>query len=253
MLYFSHSIPYSQFPIPSSQNSVLCEPDWTSPPLHAPCFADASRAEERDGMVRDQLVANGIRAERVLQAMRGIPRHAFAPASAGALAYRDRPLSIGHKQTISQPFIVACMTEQLGLRGSEHVLEIGTGCGYQTAILGQLAREVTSVEIVEPLARAAANRLRSLGYRNLRLILGDGSLGFAPQAPYDGILVTAAASAGIEALKEQLKPGARLIVPVGPVNQTQHLVVVERGLDGEFHQHELMPVRFVPLVSRLNS
>jgi len=198
-------------------------------------------------MVRDQIAAQGVRDERVLEAMRRVPRHEFVPSRSASLAYQDGPLPIGQEQTISQPFIVAYMTEQLELRGNERVLEIGTGCGYQTAILGQLAREVTSVEIVGPLVREAADRLRRFGYRNLRILHGDGSTGYEPDAPYDAIIVTASAPKGIEPLQAQLKPGGRLVAPVGPAFGAQQLIRVDRDANGECRRQELLAVRFVPL------
>jgi protein-L-isoaspartate(D-aspartate) O-methyltransferase len=181
-----------------------------------------------EGWIDDQLVARGIRDARVLDAMRRVPRHRFVDPNALGVAYADRALPIGDGQTISQPYMVAAMTEALKLQGHERVLDVGTGSGYQAAILAELAREVVTIERLPELADAARRRLESLGYRNIRVVVGDGSLGFAESAPYDGILVAAAAPRVPPSLKDQLADGGRLVIPVGPPEQ-QRLTVVNRN------------------------
>ncbi len=203
---------------------------------------------ERERMVRTQIAARGIRDERVLEAMRIVPRHLFVPAHMIGAAYRDSPLPIGQGQTISQPYIVAYMTEQLELDGDERVLEIGTGSGYQAAILSLLAEEVITVERFPQLAREAQERLTALGYDNVRVVVGDGSLGWPDEAPYDAIIVTAAAPEVPEPLKEQLTDGGRLVAPIGP-RWTQELVKIRR-IGDDFQVTPLIGVAFVPLIGR---
>jgi protein-L-isoaspartate(D-aspartate) O-methyltransferase len=197
-------------------------------------------------MVRNQIEARGVRDPRVLAAMRAVPRHRFVPAYQVASAYRDSPLPIGQGQTISQPYIVALMSEMLELTGEEKVLEIGTGSGYQAAILGQLAAEVISVERFESLAQKARTRLGELGYQNVRVDVGDGSLGWPPDAPYDAIIVTAASPELPPPLEEQLAEGGRLVAPVGP-RWTQHLLRVRRR-KGKLERETTIGVAFVPLI-----
>jgi protein-L-isoaspartate(D-aspartate) O-methyltransferase len=196
-----------------------------------------------------QLRAVGIRDERVLAAVADTPRRLFVPASFQCDADADRPLPIGHGQTISQPYIVALMTEWLQLRGDERVLEIGTGSGYQAAILARLAREVYSVEILPDLSERAALALEAAGIHNVHLRVGDGSRGWPEAAPFDRIIVTAAPARIPDALLVQLAPGGRLVVPVGgdPERQLLHLVV--KGPRGDLEARQILPVRFVPLVS----
>jgi protein-L-isoaspartate(D-aspartate) O-methyltransferase len=187
--------------------------------------------EARERMVADQLVARGIRDARVLDAMRRVPREAFVPAASWALAYADRALPIGNAQTISQPYMVAVMTEALSLNATARVLDVGTGSGYQAAILGELARDVITIERRPELARTARETLTSLGYQNIRVIVGDGSLGHAEEAPFDAILVAAGAPRIPAALTQQLSPhGGRLVIPIGR-SDLQQLMVVTR--DGE--------------------
>jgi protein-L-isoaspartate(D-aspartate) O-methyltransferase len=183
--------------------------------------------------------------ERVLAAMRRVPRHEFVPKEERRAAYRNRPLPIGHGQTISQPFIVALMTDLLRVDEKSKVLEVGTGSGYQAAVLAELAGEVYSIEIVEPLGREAASALARLGYSNVRTRIGDGYEGWKEHAPYDAIVVTAAPDHVPPALVEQLKPGGRLVIPVGGFSQD--LMVIEKQADGRTTSREVIPVRFVPL------
>jgi len=202
------------------------------------------RAAERAEMVERQIEPRGIHDPRVLAALRKVPRHLFVPDPQSAHAYEDRPLPIGEGQTISQPFIVAAMTELAAAGPDARVLEIGTGSGYQAAVLAELAREVYTIEIVEPLAARADALLRQLGYANVKTRAGDGYRGWPEAAPFDAIVVTAAPPRIPEPLKQQLKPGGRLVVPVGET--MQKLVVVTRTDDG-FSERTVLPVRFVPM------
>jgi protein-L-isoaspartate(D-aspartate) O-methyltransferase len=184
---------------------------------------------------------------RVMAAMNRVPRHRFVPADQEPNAYANRPLPIGEGQTISQPFIVALMTELIDVKAADRVLEIGTGCGYQAAVLGELAREVYTIEIVAPLAKDAAARLAALGYRNVTAKSGDGYHGWPEHAPFDAIIVTAAAPAVPPALIAQLKPGGKLVIPVGAQWSGQALLVIEKSADGKTTTRNALAVRFVPL------
>jgi protein-L-isoaspartate(D-aspartate) O-methyltransferase len=197
-------------------------------------------------MVREQLERRGLRDERTLEAMRAVPRHLFLPPESRDSAYADFPLPIGSRQTISQPYIVAYMTEALQLQGGEKVLEIGTGSGYQTAILACLARKVFSLERIGGLAAAASERLAGLGIRNVEVRTGDGTLGLAGEAPYNAILVTAGAPSVPRALFDQLAPDGRLMAPVGG-RDIQTLERWRRTADG-FEREALISVVFVPLI-----
>ena len=203
---------------------------------------EAARLE----MVARQIRDRGIRDERVLNAMRTVPRHLFVPTELVSRAYSDEPLPIGDGQTISQPFMVAAMAEALSLEGHECVLEIGGGSGYQAAVLSQLAREVIAIEARPALAIAAAARIDRLGYRNVDLKTGDGSGGWPPCAPYEAILVTAAAPAVPEPLLDQLGEGGRLVIPVGYDEHQELLRLVKK--DGRISRQSLYACRFVPLV-----
>ena len=185
---------------------------------------------------------------RVLQAMATVPRHRFVPSEQYEWAYADRPLPIGRGQTISQPFIVALMTELLAPGPEDVVLEVGTGSGYQTAVLASLARQVYSLERIPELADAAAQRLRELEFANVAVRAGDGCLGWEEQAPFDGVMVTAAAATVPEALVRQLKPGGRLVIPVGPPQRTQDLQVLDKDAQGRVRVRSVLPVVFVPLI-----
>jgi len=198
-------------------------------------------------MVREQIEARGVTDENVLAAMRKVPRHEFVPERWVDSAYDDGPLPIGYDQTISQPYIVALMTELLQLTPQSKVLEIGTGSGYQAAVLDEIAREVYSIEIIEPLATAAAERLKRLGYGKVQVKLGDGYLGWPEHAPFDAIIVTAGAEQVPPPLIEQLKPGGRMVIPIGEVAGRQSLVLVEKSTTGKVTQQHVAPVAFVPL------
>ncbi len=197
-------------------------------------------------MVRRQLRPRGISDSRVLQVMAATPRHLFVPLNVLAGAYLDGPLTIGHGQTISQPYIVALMTELLHLSGTEKVLEIGTGSGYQAAVLAQLTDSVYTIEIVKDLADSSAHRLARLGYHNITIRHGDGYQGWPEQAPFDCIIVTAAPPQVPPALVEQLRPGGRMVIPVG--EYYQELLVITKSKSGQIESAAVIPVRFVPMV-----
>jgi len=201
----------------------------------------------RADMVKNQLIARGIKDKRVLTAMRKVERHKFLPHQLRALAYTDRPLPIGCGQTISQPYIVALMTELLELDGSEKVLEIGTGSGYQAAILAEICSHVYTIEILESLTNGARDLLKELGYTNISVKCGDGFLGWEEYAPYDAIIVTCAPTEVPKPLLEQLKAGGRLIIPVG--EYYQELKLIEK-IDGQIRIKNVIPVRFVPMLHK---
>ncbi len=209
---------------------------------------EAGFARARDEMVATQIASRGVSDARILAAMRKVPRHRFVPPALAGQAYEDHPLPIGHGQTISQPYIVAFMTEALALAGGETVLEVGTGSGYQAAVLAEIAARVYTIEIVTPLADEAAVRLKSLGYVKVEVKAGDGYQGWPEAAPFDAIMVTAAAPRIPEPLEQQLKDGGRLVLPVG--DEWQELVVVTRRGD-RFEEKKVLPVRFVPMTGRV--
>jgi protein-L-isoaspartate(D-aspartate) O-methyltransferase len=213
----------------------------------APATDTVGRAADRMRMVADQIVRRGVADPRVLAAMRAVPRHRFVPERLQAAAYDDNPLPIGYGQTISQPYIVAKMTELLGLTATSRVFELGTGSGYQAAVAAQLAAHVYTMEIHAPLADRARATLAALGYTNVTVRSGDGYYGWPEHAPFDAIIVTAAASHIPPALVGQLAPGGRMVVPVGPAFATQRLMVVEKARDGTINTRALFPVRFVPV------
>jgi len=202
----------------------------------------------RGEMVDQQIVARGVSDRTVLAAMRKVPRHEFVPEDLREAAYEDGPLSIGEGQTISQPFIVAFMTEAAQLEGGERVLEIGTGSGYGAAVLAEIATDVVSIECIEVLATRARATLARLGYRNVEVRVGDGTLGWPDGAPYDAILVTAGGPFVPPSLRAQLNLGGRLVMPVGEEHYGQTLVRVTRGVDGADREEDLGPVAFVPLI-----
>ena len=187
---------------------------------------------------------------RVIAALGTVPRHRFVPPDQQHAAYANRPLPIGHGQTISQPYIVALMTDLLNLRPDHAVLEIGTGSAYQAAILAELAQTVCTIEIIAPLARQADERLRALGYARVRTRIGDGYYGWEDCGPFDAIIVTAAASQIPPPLIRQLKPGGRMVIPVGAPFLAQHLMLVEKNRDGTIVTRQILPVRFVPLTGK---
>ncbi len=202
-------------------------------------------------MVRQTAVETG-RARldaRVMASMGRVPRHRFVLPEYLRQAYANRPLPIGHGQTISQPYIVALMTDLLELKPGDKVLEIGTGSGYQAAVLADLGARTYSIEIITPLARRAAAHLKAAGYGQVQLRVGDGYHGWPEAAPFDAIIVTAAASHVPPPLVQQLKPGGRLVIPVGPAFLTQHLLLVHKQADGSVSTRQILPVRFVPLTS----
>jgi protein-L-isoaspartate(D-aspartate) O-methyltransferase len=201
---------------------------------------------DREDMVKNQIISRGVHAPRVLQALRKIPRHRFVLPDYQHLAYSDGPLPIGHGQTISQPYIVALMTELLELRGDEKVLEIGAGSGYQAAILSQLAHQVYTIERHEELATLAKETIHQLGIENVHMQIGDGSLGLPEFAPYEAILVTAAAPKIPQALLDQLKDQGRLVIPVG--RQGSQSLERWRRKGNDLSKEEIIPVAFVPLI-----
>jgi protein-L-isoaspartate(D-aspartate) O-methyltransferase len=202
--------------------------------------------EKREKMVKVQIETRGVRDSKILEAMRKVPRHLFVPWNMKSYAYHDEPLSIGEGQTISQPYIVAYMSEVLRLKGNERILEIGTGSGYQTAILAEAGKKVFTMEIVKSLSLRAERVLKKLEYENIYFKVGDGTYGWKEHAPYDVIMVTAAPAAVPDALREQLKVTGRMIVPVGSAFQELVLVIREKK---KFKEKKLLPVRFVPLIS----
>ena len=222
--------------------------------MTAPGNAEAqedSYAEARRRMVIEQLLGpgRGITNARVLAAMGKVPRHEFVPSSLRADAYEDQPLPIGHGQTISQPFIVAFMTEQLEPRPVDRVLEIGTGSGYQAAVLAGLVAQVYTIEIIEELARRAAADLKRLGYTNVQVRAGDGYKGWPDAAPFDAIIVTCAPERVPQPLTEQLKDGGRMIIPIGPT-WNQELVLLRKQGD-KLEKDSVLPVRFVPMTGEV--
>jgi len=209
---------------------------------------DRELEARKERMASEHLLARGIRDAAVVRAMREVPREAFLPPEMGHFAYDDSPLPIQAGQTISQPYIVAYMIEALELTGQERVLEIGTGSGYAAAVLSLCAAQVCTVERIALLAEGARSRLEELGFRNVQVHLADGTLGWREHAPYDAIVVTAGAPEVPEELLEQLAPGGRLVIPVGPTPHMQTLVRVRKTAQGELRREELCAVRFVPLI-----
>lgn len=209
-----------------------------------------ARSEAREKMVTDQIEARGVSDPRVLAAMRRVPRHLFLPEDARHAAYEDHPVPIGYDQTISQPFIVAYMSELAKVKEGDRVLEIGTGSGYQAAILEEMGAEVFSIEIVEPLAKSAEQLLRELGHDRVKVRHGDGYAGWPEEAPFDVVLLTASPPKIPDPLIEQLAPGGRLVAPVG--RHYQELVVITAGPDGLVGE-KVLPVRFVPMTGRAQS
>ncbi len=219
-------------------------------PAHAhPAFAE--RSDERARMVARQIQARDVKDPNVLKAMRIVPRHAFVRPREQRYAYADHPLPIDYDQTISQPYIVAFMTEALQLKPNSKVLEIGTGSGYQAAVCAEIAQRVYTIEIVEGLAKSAKKLLKELGYPNVFVKAGDGFFGWAEHAPYDAIIGTAAAGRVPEPLLEQLKPLGRMILPCGSPGGFQYLVLITKDEKGNLHKSNVMPVRFVPMTGEV--
>ena len=202
-------------------------------------------ASERQRMVQEQLMPRGIHEERVLAAMAKVPREEFVPQEVRPASYTDQPLPIGYSQTISQPYVVAFMTEQLQLKRDDHVLEIGTGSGYQAAILAELVAEVYTIEIVEALAKNAEATLGRLGYKNVHVKAGDGYKGWPEHAPFDAVIVTCAPDHVPQPLVDQMKEGGRMIIPVGAMGE-QELYLLEKK-NGRLEKRAVLPVRFVPM------
>ncbi|MDO9528763.1 MAG: protein-L-isoaspartate(D-aspartate) O-methyltransferase [Syntrophales bacterium] len=213
-------------------------------------FNERIFAAMRKEMVDEQIVRRGIRNRDVIQAMMSVPRHQFVPEKRVPMAYDDTPLPIGYGQTISQPYVVAYMTEILNLDEESNVLEIGTGSGYQAAILSCIVKKVSTIEIIPELAESASLRLEKLGYKNVDVTCGDGYYGWQEHAPFDAIIVTAAAGHVPPPLLKQLKKGGRMIIPVGGRFMIQSLVLVEKDNAGEITTRNLMSVRFVPLTGK---
>jgi protein-L-isoaspartate(D-aspartate) O-methyltransferase len=198
-------------------------------------------------MVEEQIAARGIDDENVLQAMRDVPRHLFVPRGKRSSAYGDFPLPIGYGQTISQPYIVALMTKLLDPERDDFALEVGTGSGYQAAVLSQIVRKVYTVEIIPPLGKAAEKRLKEAAYENITVKVGDGYYGWEEYAPFDCIIVTAASDHIPPPLIRQLKKGGKMAIPVGGPFQVQNLMLIEKSEEGEIQMKNILPVRFVPL------
>ena len=224
---------------------VACAPASEAPrPKASAADTEAEYARRRQELVNEQLSPE-IKDARVLEAMRKVPRHLFVPVELREHAYENRPLPIGEDQTISQPYIVALMTQLLDLRPESKVLEVGTGSGYQAAVLAELCRDVYTIEILEPLATRAAATLRQLGYERIHVRAGDGYLGWPEASPFDGIIVTCAPESIPRPLREQLAEGGRLVIPVGPSGDQELVLVVKEK--GELVQRAVIPVRFVPM------
>jgi protein-L-isoaspartate(D-aspartate) O-methyltransferase len=216
-------------------------------PAQPPAAGDPYAAS-REAMVRDQIASRDITNQGVLAAMRAVPRHLFIPPERRAAAYADHPVPIGYSQTISQPYIVALMTQLIEPAKSHRVLEIGTGSGYQAAVLSVLVREVVSLEIVPELARSSAQNLAKLGYKNVTVHHADGYKGWPAGAPYDRIIVTAAPPEVPGALVDQLARGGKLVAPVGSTRWAQELIVLDKAADGRTRRRDVIPVMFVPMV-----
>ncbi|MFH1616172.1 MAG: protein-L-isoaspartate(D-aspartate) O-methyltransferase [Planctomycetota bacterium] len=240
----------SNQPVSDANHVADSNENKVSPPLHEH-RAFCERVEQRLKLVDRHIRRNGIEDPNVLLAMETVPRHAFVRPGDLARAYHNYPLPIGYNQTISQPYIVAYMTEALKLDPNGRVLEIGTGSGYQAAVCAELTREVYTIEIIEPLAETAAERLRELGYLNVFLKTADGYFGWPEKGPFDAIIVTAAAGIVPPLLVEQLKPAGRMVIPLGSPYGVQTLVLITKDEDSSLVSRELLPVRFVPMVGKV--
>jgi protein-L-isoaspartate(D-aspartate) O-methyltransferase len=210
---------------------------------------DTDRYRElRHKMVATQIAARGIKDELVLNAMRDVPRHLFVPERSRGSAYRDHPLAIGYGQTISQPYIVALMTELLKPKEDQAALEVGTGSGYQAAILSRIVKEAYTIEIIPPLGTSAEKRITEIGYKNIHIRIADGYFGWREHAPFDCVIVTAASDHIPPPLITQLKNGGRMVIPVGHPFQVQHLMLITKSMEGEIQMRDILPVRFVPFI-----
>ena len=248
--HFPHSVPFPACLIPFAR--FACFALGT---LLSFCFSIPSHSADF-GELRHELVEEVVAAARedgfplspsVVKAMEKVERHLFVPAWLVPFAYYNNPLPIGHGQTISQPVVVALMTELLNVKSGDKVLEVGTGSGYQAAVLAEIAKSVYSIEVIEPLEKQAAERLKSLGYDNVTVKMGDGYYGWPDAAPFDGIIVTAATGQVPPPLLKQLKPGGRMVIPLGMQFMTQYLMLVEKRADGSVTTRQIVPVAFVPL------
>ena len=211
-------------------------------------YDEAVYERERTKMVEWQIKARGVKDPRVLKAMQSVPRHLFIPEGLRQHSYEDTPVPIGSGQTISQPYIVAFMTELLDLDKNDTVLEVGTGSGYQAAVLAEIVKQVFTIEIKEELGLEAEERLKEMGYTNIDVRIGDGYNGLPDEAPFDAIIVTAAPTHIPQPLVDQLRPGGRMVIPVGPSYETQSLVLITKKEDGEILRETITLVRFVPLL-----
>lgn len=233
--------PVQKLPAPASVDTVVADTlEW-----HRPRFTE--QKQERHQMVEQGIRKQGVTDPKVLEAMQNVPRHLFVPQNYQDYAYQNRPLPIGHEQTISQPYIVGYMTAMLDLQAGEKVLEIGTGSGYQAAILSELTPYVFTIEIVEPLGKQARERFEKLGYKTIKTKIGDGYKGWPEHAPFDAIILTAAPDEIPQPLIEQLKPGGVLVAPVGSTDKAQFLTKITKSADGRVHRQRKLPVRFVPM------
>ncbi len=237
---------WSQEERPKSQDAEATaqSEDFITPYQGEPSEYEAARRR----MLQRDLAGRDIRDKTVLQAMGKVPRHEFVPRHLQPTAYADHPLPIGHDQTISQPYIVALMTQMARAKKDARALDIGTGSGYQAAVLAEICKEVHSIEIVEPLAKEAKERLATLGYKNVTVRHGDGYQGWREKAPFDVIIVAAAPDHVPQPLVDQLAPGGKLVIPVG--DYYQELLLIERDKDGKVHRHAGIPVRFVPMTGK---
>ena len=245
LLYFPLTHAFSQS-MEKAQISDPTEKNWTPPRV-------SEFQEERAHMVQTQMIQRrpAIRDTSVLEAMRQVPRHLFIPRSLRRQAYGDYPLPIGHGQTISQPYIVALMTEALEMKPGAKVLEIGTGSGYQAAVLFEQTPSVFTMEIISALGKKAGDRLQKLGYSTVKVKVGDGYFGWPEEAPFDGIIVTCAAGHIPPPLIAQLREGGRMVIPVGGIYEVQRLMVVTKDKQGKVLTRELLPVRFVPMTGAI--
>ena len=250
LLLYIPVITITEDPSVTVSSTLILDTKATADTIEWPRPRFEERQKERYQLVNQALAKEGISDSSVLQAMRHVPRHLFIPKNLRPFAYMNRPLPIGHEQTISQPYIVAYMTQILQLEAGEKVLEIGTGSGYQAAVLSEITPHVYTIEIVEELGRQASQRFDSLGYETIETKIGDGYRGWKAQAPFDAIILTAAPEAIPKPLIRQLKKGGVMVLPVGKPGRTQMLTRVTKDQQGEVHIERKLPVRFVPMTGR---